>query len=761
LLQREPVVKYIFLLLFILCLIINASAPAQCASGRESLEKGIDYFTHNHFAQAEHCFVDSYNSAEKEGNSEVMTLSLSMLGDLHSSFSSYAVAQRFYLKAQDCGKNDRKLMASLCFSLGAVEWRAGGYKDSINYFEKVDRAPDDAVPPLMKVRALLFEGSSFTALKEFSRAESCLSRALRILEKQDSPYLSSFCNLLLGNVYRERGEPQRALICYQNALREAQKHLVEDHYLYSQIYYQMGVFFERFSGATQDIDAPSCYRKSFEAMMCSDGHLTFREKLQVPHTDVESGKRLTALLIEEGKEEEALQMCQRSKEWEYIDNNRTMLPYENLTEGTPLLAQALEFQGISEQKAALARTIGKGTAREELRKAVQDNNDDYQKTTAELLEASPYIGSLISPVNITLQDLVYSLSRDDGFVEFCSVDNHIYGWYIDPTSIKVWEVSPAAVMILMAAGQDGDRSASVKENAAYKTLRQKDVFGPATSLLTRKKRIIITPDMPFFTFPFAGLRDDGGAPLAQSCQVQLCLSTPLWTLRTMKRYTAGKSFLLCTVGEKGLGNCRQIEDSMLLTFSEKQLVPDEKAFTPVTISGSPEGDQEAIQFFPLFSPRVAVRDSEAIETRVDEALKDATIIHFSTYGSYHANIPFLSGPGLYDSILSASHLYSVKLPPAHVVLSLYAIRGADRGNQGLYSVARALIFAGARSVIVNTRIPDGEAHLSLLTEYYRAVKSGLREGEAFRMAQQRSMDKYSGSDYWASMLFMGRRYDDN
>ncbi|MGV8123458.1 MAG: CHAT domain-containing protein [Candidatus Xenobiia bacterium LiM19] len=753
--------KYCIVVLLILSLALTAQISAQCTAGQESLQKGIDSLAHNDFALAEHCFVDSYNSAVKEGNGEVMTLSLSMLGDLHAFFSSYTVARRFYLKAQDCAKDDRKLQASLSFSLGALEWMAGNYKDSLGYFEKVDKEAGDTVPPLMKVRALTFEGSSFTTLKEYSRAESCLTRALRILEKQDSPYLTSFCNMLLGDVYRERSETQRALTCYQSALGEARKHLADDHYLYSQIYYHMGVFFERLAGSEPDVDASSCYQKSFDAMMCVDGHLTFREKLQVPHTDVESGKKLTAILLEEGKEEEALQMCQRSKEWEYIEDNRSMLPCRILAEGSPKLAHALQIQEISEQKAAEARITEKGAAREELSKALQENSDEYGKTAAELLETSPYIGSLLLPVNITMQDLIYSLSQDDGFVEFCAVDSHIYGWYADLTEFKVWEVPQKTADVLMTSAKRGEEPDSAKDYTAYRTLAQKDVFGPAASLITGKKRVIISPDMPFFTFPFAGLRDDAGAPLAKSRQVQLCLSSPLWTLRTMKRYTTRKSFLLCTLGEKGLGNCRQIDDSELLNYSRSQIMPDESASPSITFSGSSLADREALQFYPLFSPRVAIQDSEAIEIRVDEALKDAAVIHFSTYGSFHREIPFLSGPGIYNSILSARHLYTVKLPPAHVALSLYAGCGQDRGNRGLYSVGRALIFAGARSVMVNTRIPDKDIHLSLLTEYYQAVKSGLSEGEAFMMAQQKSMEKFPGSDYWASMLFMGRRYDDN
>lgn len=751
--------KYSIILLLIL--ILALTTPVQPNSGQDSLQKGIDSIKHNNYELAEHCFVDSYKSAIKEGNSEVMTLSLSMLGDLHAFFSSFASAKRFYLKAQDCAEGDRKLQASLFFSLGSLEWMAGNFKDSLRYFEKVNKETDDSVSPLTRVRALLFEGSSFTNLKNYNRAESCLARALRILERNDNAYLASFCNMLLGDVYRERSETQRALTCYRIALEEARKHLADDHYLHSQIYYRMGVFFEGLSGSEPDIDASSCYQKSFDAMMCIDGHLTLREKIQVPHTNVESGKKLTAILLEEGKEEEALQMCQRSKEWDYIEQNRSMLAFRTLAEDSPKLALALQVQEISEQKAAEARTTIRNAAREELRKAVQQSGDEYRKTAAELLETSPWIGSLLLPVNITVQDLLYSLSQDDGFVEFCAVDNHIYGWYVDLTEFKAWELPKKTAEVLMASGRNGGESDSAKENTAYRTPAQMDVFGPAASLITGKKRIIISPDMPFFTFPFASLRDDAGSPLAESRQVQLCLSSSLWTLRTMKRHSTRKPFLLCTLGEKGPENCRQIEDKQLLNYSRSQIMPDESPVAPISFSDSSLADLEALHFFPLFSPRVAIRDSEAVQIRLDEALKDASVIHFSTYGSFHSEIPLLSGAGLYDSVLSARNLYTVKLPPAHAVLSLYASRGHDRGNRGLYSAARALIFAGARSVMVNTRKPDRDIHLSLLTDYYNAVRSGLREGEAFMMAQQRSMEKYPGNNYWASILFMGRRYDDN
>lgn len=748
--------KYIIVLLFALITVAALSLHGLCSEGRDSLQKGMDSLARCDFAAAERCFVESYRSAEKEGDSEVMSRSLGMLGDLHAYFSSYDSAKSFYQKAQSCAKDDSRQSASLSFSMGAVEWMSGSWKDSLAYFDAALRESDGIMPPELKVKALLFEGSALTSLKEYSRAESCLTRAQRMLERQDSPFLASFANMLLGNVYRERSETQRALICYQSAIREAGKHLDGDHYLYSQIYSQMGEFFERFGGSVDDIDAPSCFRRSFEAMICCDGHLTFSERLQVPHINLDSGKRLTALLIEEGNDEEALRTCQRSKEWQYIERNRLEFPYDSLAEGAPLLGRAAAVRRACEQKAAEARIAGKGAAREEIRKAVRDGNDEYAKTAAELLESSPYMGSLVMPLSITQQDLLYSLSQDDGFVEFCSIGRRIYGWYVDTIGFKSWEVPSFAVDALMQYGKRNGQGGD-----AQKALTQSALFGPALPSLSSKKRIIISPDRPFFSYPFAALRDDAGAPLAAKSQVQLCISSPLWTLRTVKRYTTKRSFLLCTVGDKGLQSCREIRDREPLDFSRSALLSDSTTPKPALPSDSSLADAEAALFFPLFSPRVAVRDSDATQARVDEALKDAVIIHFSSYGSCDGNIPSLSGLGLCDSILSACHLYTTKLPPAHVVLSLYGDYGRGMSDEGFYSIGRAFIFAGARSVIVNTRRPDREIHTALLTDYYKAVKSGLGEGEAFVTAQRRSLEANPGNDLWSSTLFIGRRYDDN
>jgi tetratricopeptide (TPR) repeat protein len=753
--------KYVIVLLFLLIAAAALSRQGLCSEGRDLLQQGMDSLARCDFASAERSFVDSYRSAEKEGDSQVMSRSLGMLGDLHAYFSSYDSAKSFYQKAQGCAKNDGRQSASLSFSLGAAQWMSGSWKDSLAYFDTVLREPDGITPPEMKVRALLFEGSALTSLKEHGRAESCLARALRILERQDSPFLASFANMLLGNVYRERSETQRALICYQSALRGAREHLDGDHYLYSQIYYQMGVFFERFGGSTDDIDAPSCFRRSFEAMMCCDGHLTFSERLLVPHINLDSGKRLTALLIEEGNDEEALRTCQRSKEWQYIERNRLELPYDSLADGAPLLGRAAAVRKACEQKAAEARSAVKGAARDGLRKEVKDGNDEYAKTAAELLESSPYLGSLVMPLSITQQDLLYSLSRDDGFVEFCSIGRRIHGWYVDLTGFMSWEVPPFAVDALMQHGKLNVQGEPGKGSAAQKALTQSALFGPALPSLSSKKRIIISPDMPFFSYPFAALRDEAGAPLAAKSQVQLCVSSPLWTLRTVKRYSAKRSFLLCTVGDKGLQNCREIRDREPLDYSRSALLSDSAAPKPALPSDSSLADAEAALFYPLFSPRVAVRDGDATQARVDEALKDAAIVHFSTYGSSDGNIPSLSGLGLCDSILSASHLYAAKLPPAHVVLSLYGDYGPDMSDEGFYSIGRAFIFAGARSVIVNTRMPEKDIHTALLSDYYKAVKSGLGEGEAFATAQRRSVEAHPGSDGWSSTLFIGRRYDDN
>jgi len=144
------------------------------------------------------------------------------------------------------------------------------------------------------------------------------------------------------------------------------------------------------------------------------------------------------------------------------------------------------------------------------------------------------------------------------------------------------------------------------------------------------------------------------------------------------------------------------------------------------------------------------------------------IVHFATHAVVDLERPELSGillsadgaadPGR-DGMLRMNDIYDLDMPVDLVVLSgCDTAAGRTLGAEGVFSLSRAFLYAGARRVIASLWPVEDRATAAFMAEFYRALLvEHIPAPTALRLAQQRLArdNRWSPPYYWAGFVLQG------
>ena len=155
-------------------------------------------------------------------------------------------------------------------------------------------------------------------------------------------------------------------------------------------------------------------------------------------------------------------------------------------------------------------------------------------------------------------------------------------------------------------------------------------------------------------------------------------------------------------------------------------------------------------------------------TAMSDQLSQYRYVHFATHGLADSERPELSTIvlSLYDEqgrpqdgFLRAHEVYNLNLPAEMVTLSACETGlGKLTKGEGLVSLTRGFMYAGAARVVVSLWSVNDRATAELMTKFYRRVLiEGERPASALRSAQvEMWRDKRWGAPYyWAAFTLQG------
>ena len=179
-------------------------------------------------------------------------------------------------------------------------------------------------------------------------------------------------------------------------------------------------------------------------------------------------------------------------------------------------------------------------------------------------------------------------------------------------------------------------------------------------------------------------------------------------------------------------------------------VPDEQA---------PNMGREATSIAAtLPGARTMVGASATADWLLDTA-PSASLLHLACHGRFLPDAPQASGLRLADRWLTAHELYRLRTNASLVTLS-----GCETGKSlvttgdELVGLVRAMLAAGAGSLLVSLWMTHDDVATSIMSLFYRQLRTGSPRPSALRHAQLAALAEHPHPAYWAPFTLIDRPF---
>ncbi len=421
---------------------------------------------------------------------------------------------------------------------------------------------------------------------------------------------------------------------------------------------------------------------------------------------------------------------------------------------------------------------------------------------AELLTANPRYDQLVTS-SASLPTLQAALRPGEVYVKTVMLADRGYGLIVSSTSARPYAIalnrdSAAKAADALRAPFEAEDTLPPFDVAASHALFEA-LFGPVQAELVAARHLVYEPDAALVSVPAALLVTDqasvavvrnrpmrpdmpdyrGVAWLGARLDSSLVLSAASFLQsRAFKPSHARQPYL--GFGDPNLdrGNTQAFA-SLLKRSSEGLEAPKVCASTRTALLDLPALPDTASEVRTIASRLGAPQDTvlggrftdAAVRDRKD--LNDYRVLYFAT----HALLPMPDaclpepalvtsaiGPGS-DGLLEASDILDLKLDADLVVLSACdtggagsadtASTGLQGGGEALGGLTRAMIYAGARGLIVSHWSVDSAATVRLMTELFSSHAPDAAEGLQRAQIGMQQEPKWSHPYYWAPFTVVG------
>jgi CHAT domain-containing protein/Tfp pilus assembly protein PilF len=644
---------------------------------------------------------------------------LNNIGLVYSNLGQYAQAleqfQQALVIAREIG--DRALEGATLNNIGEVYSSLGQYRLALEQFQQAlairgeigDRAGEGAI--------LNNIGLVYSNLGQYRQALEQFQQALTIAREVGDRAGEGITLNNIGTVYGHLGQYRQALEEYQQAL--AIRGEIGDRAGEGITLGNIGLaqlWSGQVAAATQTLFNAIEVQDTLRAPALSDAN-----KISLFDRQTSAYDLLQQVLIAQNQLEAALEVSERGRARAFVD----------------LLSHRVSPETTAHSTAVSAPTLA------QVKQIAQEQN-------ATLVQYS----------------IAYGPSQEEGKPQWRP--SHLYIWVIKPTGeiafrsidLSTYDTSLSTLIALSreaigirARGYSIPVKPISRQPAQAKLQLQKlyqILIAPIADLLPvhSSERIVFIPQEELFLVPFAALQDTQGRYLIQTHTILTALSVQV------------------------LGLTHQLQQDRAIDFSKALIVGNPTMPALPTLSPSeqplpslPRAEQEAIAIAQLLQTQPLIGD-EATETTIVQRMAEASVIHLATHGLLEYGNPQASGvrdlPGAIvlahsnqdDGLLTSSEILNLKLHANLVVLSACDTGRGDITGDGVIGLSRALIGAGASSVMVSLWKVADESTERLMVEFYRQLQH-TDKAQALRQAMLKTMHQYPDPFDWAAFTLVG------
>ncbi len=289
------------------------------------------------------------------------------------------------------------------------------------------------------------------------------------------------------------------------------------------------------------------------------------------------------------------------------------------------------------------------------------------------------------------------------------------------------------------------------------------LLGPVLAEHKDKARVVVVPDGKLHLLPFDALRDEEGNYVLESRTVTYAPSATVFALLGQAPRTDRPKMSF-------LGVAGGVYSGTTLAAAIRSADNSGGLFdaTPVEFSDLPGSKQEIAGIAGILpGSKEVLTDASATESNFKGLpLDDYRIIHLAVHGVGSPQFPDRAalvlgnskGAGQ-DGLLQAREIRELPLPADLIVLSA-CDTGSGRllGEEGIASLERAFLMAGAKSVVASLWTADDTYTIGLMKRFYQHLVDGFDEGAALRQAKLDLLKQFGDQAlpiYWAGFTLVG------
>ncbi len=565
--------------------------------------------------------------------------------------------------------------------------------------------------------------------------------AREAFSRSSLPTKIAVCELLLARVRLENGEHAKASEVCRLALERLS--LLDVPALRYQVYFVLGQIEE----AAGDLDgALEAYRESQGNLERLRGHLHTEElKVDFLQDKLLVYESLVSLILKsegafEGKRA-AFDCIEKAKTRSLADLVAFRAHALRPTRVTRS-DQAEQVRNLREELNWYYRQIdlqemrGDDKSREEvaqLREVSRRQEADLLRTLREVQASDQEFSSLQEAAAVDLETIRSVVPEDTSLVEYYVARGIVYVCVLDSDQFEIVPVTVASrarellrlLRFQLSKFQFGstyvEEFMDVINDASSASLRGlfDELIDPIRDLLQQRRHLVVVPHGFLHYVPFHALVD-GERYLVDDFSISYAPSASVYYLSCDKRGSRHNESLVLGVTDA--------ERPQLLeeVQAAADVLPSARLFL------GEEASQEAL--------RVHGRESR--------------IVYVAARTSFRRDNPMFSAIELGDSQLSLFDLYNLRLRADLFVLSGCSMTATGDGDE-LVGLTRGLLYAGARSVLVDLWQASDQSRLALMRSFLASVTKGSPPSGALRRAMQEVRELYPHPFYWAPYVLVG------
>lgn len=395
-------------------------------------------------------------------------------------------------------------------------------------------------------------------------------------------------------------------------------------------------------------------------------------------------------------------------------------------------------------------TATEPAARSEALEALAALEHEYDAFVLEIRRDNAGYAALSHPQALTAADVSRLLAPDEALVEFLMTDTRGFAWVARHDRVRAYDVPGQVALLprvrLLQASIGANDVAAVERIGAD---LHEQLLAPAAADLQGVRRLVVVPDGALQRVPFALLRDDNRWLVEHYTLAVAPSATVLEHLRGLPSRRALRPLLAMASPAPSAGQAAVFELTTD-TLARLSHAPDEVAevrarlrTTDAEIHAGP-GAVEAV----LKSPAAA----------------DYRVVHLAAHAIADEVVPrrsavLLTPGGDDDGLLRVSEIANLSLGADLVVLAACRSNvGRFVRGEGLLSLGRAFLHAGARAVVATAWTVDDRETAWFMGQFYAALGDGLPPDDALARAQRRAIaagGPHAAPASWAGFLLIG------